>query len=163
MRRLWSCSLNAAAGAGNHEPVGAAAVSRSAGAEKDLITASTWPPAEFPGALGWAKLGEVPYPGKTEGNRSKERPRLDRGAALWRNAYLFRHVGSRCSASQLRCTRQVSRAARRREQRVSAACRLSVSMRMRVQIAAAVVFRVVRTIVGWYSPRIASCFFCNAR
>jgi hypothetical protein len=34
---------------------------------------------------------------------------------------------------------------------------------MRVQTAAAVVLRVVRTIVGWYSPRIASCLFCNAR
>jgi hypothetical protein len=52
---------------------------------------------------------------------------------------------------------------RAREQSVSAACRVSASMRMRVQIAAAVVFRVVRTIVGWYSPRIASCLFCNAR
>jgi hypothetical protein len=58
-------------------------------------------------------------------------------------------LGSRMMKSaQLRCTRQASPAARRREQRVSAACRVFASMRMRVQIAAAVVFRVVRTIVG---------------
>src|SRR5205823_6267347 len=40
-------------------------------------------------------------PGKTEGNRSEERPRLDRGAALWRNAYLFRHVGSRMQCASV--------------------------------------------------------------
>jgi hypothetical protein len=63
---------------------------------------------------------------------------------------------------QLRCTRQFSPAARSRKQSVSAAWRLLTSMRTRVQIGMALMFRVVR-MAGWTLPRMASCLFCSAR